>query len=173
MWYFIYYKEKLGNTPAMRMHGMHFSIYIIIYKWKLINSFHSVAFMLRRIWNKEPLWQVAKYFNVSRGWLQATLQSACTHSGAVTRFAERTPSLWALKSLLPEMVKRLSECKQQELIPLLSVECVKSVSSTILYKFRYIWNFRDERECCMIRVTEISGQSRMPSLMSLFPQSKN
>jgi hypothetical protein len=61
--------------------------------------------MLRHIWNQRPLWEVAEYFSVPRGWLQATVQSAFAQSSSIVRFAERTPSLWALKSLLPEMIK--------------------------------------------------------------------
>lgn len=64
-----------------------------------------VAFMLRQIWEQRPLWEVAQHFDVTRGWLQSTLQSAVSQSGSIVRFAERTPALWSLRSLLPEMVK--------------------------------------------------------------------
>ena len=61
--------------------------------------------MLRQIWAQRPLWQVAQNFDVPRGWLQSVLQSALSQASSIIRFAERTPSLWALRSLLPEMVK--------------------------------------------------------------------
>jgi len=64
-----------------------------------------VAFMLRQIWEQRPLWEVAQHFDVPRGWLQSNLQSALAQASSIIRFAERTPSLWALRSLLPEMVK--------------------------------------------------------------------
>lgn len=61
--------------------------------------------MLRQIWEQRPLWEVAQHFDVPRGWLQSVLQSALSQASSIIRFAERTPSLWALRSLLPEMVK--------------------------------------------------------------------
>uniref|UniRef100_A0A914L3L9 POLQ-like helical domain-containing protein n=1 Tax=Meloidogyne incognita TaxID=6306 RepID=A0A914L3L9_MELIC len=96
-----------------------------------------VAFMLRQIWEQRPLWEVAQHFDVSRGWLQSNLQSALAQASSIIRFAERTPSLWALRSLLPEMVKRLSECARQELIPLLSIDCVKVGRARLLYEHGY------------------------------------
>jgi hypothetical protein len=63
--------------------------------------------MLRQIWAQIPLWEVAQNFDVPRGWLQTILQSALTQASSIIRFAERIPSLWALYSLLPEMVKVL------------------------------------------------------------------
>ncbi|KAL7077401.1 hypothetical protein ACQ4LE_003245 [Meloidogyne hapla] len=96
-----------------------------------------VAFMLRQIWEQRPLWEVAQHFDVPRGWLQSVLQSALSQASSIIRFAERTPSLWALRSLLPEMVKRLSECARQELIPLLSIDCVKAGRARLLYERGY------------------------------------
>ncbi|KAF7633801.1 Helicase C-terminal domain-containing protein [Meloidogyne graminicola] len=96
-----------------------------------------VAFMLRQIWEQRPLWEVAQHFDVPRGWLQSVLQSALSQASSIIRFAERTPSLWALRSLLPEMVKRLSECTRQELIPLLSIDCVKAGRARLLYEHGY------------------------------------
>ncbi|CAK5009671.1 unnamed protein product [Meloidogyne enterolobii] len=96
-----------------------------------------VAFMLRQIWEQRPLWEVAQHFDVPRGWLQSNLQSALAQASSIIRFAERTPSLWALRSLLPEMIKRLSECARQELIPLLSIDCVKVGRARLLYEHGY------------------------------------
>lgn len=43
-------------------------------------------------------------------------------------------SLWPLKNLLPEMVRRLYELKHPELNPLLEVECVKRGRAQLLFE---------------------------------------
>lgn len=45
--------------------------------------------------------------------------------------------LWPLKYLLPEMVKTLSICKNQELLPLLNIDCVKWNRAKALYSLGY------------------------------------
>lgn len=47
-----------------------------------------IAFMMLRIWNQEPLWEIAERFTVPRGWLQSTLQATCSQAGSIARFAE-------------------------------------------------------------------------------------
>lgn len=47
-----------------------------------------IAFMMQRIWNQEPLWEVADRFVVPRGWLQSTLQATCSQASSIARFAE-------------------------------------------------------------------------------------
>uniref|UniRef100_A0A914CCH5 Helicase POLQ-like n=1 Tax=Acrobeloides nanus TaxID=290746 RepID=A0A914CCH5_9BILA len=93
-----------------------------------------IAFMMLRIWNQEPLWEIAERFTVPRGWLQSTLQATCSQAGSIARFAERLPTLWPLKHLLPEVVQRLHECKRPELVPLLAIDCVKNGRAQLLYE---------------------------------------
>ncbi|KAI3413771.1 hypothetical protein GPALN_011252 [Globodera pallida] len=140
----LFYNEYLGLSSEERqlIHSMGLS------EATLIRHIHShnqqknaskgmrvyVVFMLRKIWNQKPLWEVARHFGVPRGWLQSVLQSAVCQSSSIVRFAERMPDLWALRSLLPQMVRRLSECTRHELIPLLSIECVKLGRARQLYE---------------------------------------
>lgn len=47
-----------------------------------------IAFMMQRIWNQEPLWEVAERFAVPRGWLQSALQSTCSQASSISRFSQ-------------------------------------------------------------------------------------
>uniref|UniRef100_A0A915C1D9 Helicase POLQ-like n=1 Tax=Parascaris univalens TaxID=6257 RepID=A0A915C1D9_PARUN len=96
-----------------------------------------IAFMMRHIWDEEPLWSVAERFHVARGWLQGALQSTCSQASSITRFSEKVPQLWPLKHLLPDLVKRLRDCCQQELIPLLAIDGVKRGRARQLYDCGY------------------------------------
>ncbi|KHN75443.1 Helicase POLQ-like [Toxocara canis] len=92
-----------------------------------------IAFMMRRIWDEESLWSVAERFHVPRGWLQSVLQSTCSQASSISRFSEKVPQLWPLKHLLPELVQRLRDCCQQELIPLMAIDGVKRGRARQLY----------------------------------------
>uniref|UniRef100_A0A0N5AJH2 Helicase POLQ-like n=1 Tax=Syphacia muris TaxID=451379 RepID=A0A0N5AJH2_9BILA len=96
-----------------------------------------IAFMLQRIWNDEPFWDVSRRFSVSQGWLQSTLQSTCSQAASIARFSEKISSLWPLKHLLPDLVRKLRECKEQELISLMAIEGVKRNRARQLYDKGY------------------------------------
>ncbi|VDM61861.1 unnamed protein product [Angiostrongylus costaricensis] len=64
-------------------------------------------------------------FGVDRGWLQNTLHNAISQAASIAKFAEKIPSLWPLRLLLPELVQRLSDCLVLELIPLMAIDGVK------------------------------------------------
>ena len=49
-------------------------------------------------------------------------------------FFKKIPSLWPLKHLLPDLVQRLRECTQQELVPLLAIDGVKRGRARQLYE---------------------------------------
>uniref|UniRef100_A0A0M3IVU5 DEAD domain-containing protein n=1 Tax=Ascaris lumbricoides TaxID=6252 RepID=A0A0M3IVU5_ASCLU len=49
----------------------------------------------------------------------------------------KVPQLWPLKHLLPDLVKRLRDCCQQELIPLLAIDGVKRGRARQLYDCGY------------------------------------
>ncbi|KAL3124420.1 hypothetical protein niasHT_007703 [Heterodera trifolii] len=162
----LFYNEYLGLSGEERqlIHSMGLSEAVLI---RHIHSHHQqkdpskgmriyVVFMLRKIWNQKPLWEVARYFGVPRGWLQSVLQSAVCQSSSIVRFAERTPDLWALRSLLPEMVRRLCECSRQELIPLLRIECVKIGRARQLYEngFRTVGSIAKAEPCQLIKALE-------------------
>ena len=52
-----------------------------------------IAFILRCIWNQESHFDVARKFNVERGWLQLLLQNSVVQAGALARFSEVNLSL--------------------------------------------------------------------------------
>ncbi|MFH4977808.1 hypothetical protein AB6A40_004517 [Gnathostoma spinigerum] len=111
--------QFLVNKPKMESGSIGIRIY--------------VTFMLQRIWNQESLWNISEQFKVTRGWLQSLLQSACSQAGSIARFSENIPALWPLKNLLPDLVHRLRECSQPELIPLLAIDGVKQTRARQLY----------------------------------------
>ncbi|CAG9535981.1 unnamed protein product [Cercopithifilaria johnstoni] len=92
-----------------------------------------ISFMLHRLWKQETFSDVAERFHVSRGWLQNVLQATCSHASSIARFAEKMPSFWPLKNLLPDLIQHLRNCSQQELIPLLALDGVKRGRAQQLY----------------------------------------
>uniref|UniRef100_A0A8R1U210 Helicase POLQ-like n=1 Tax=Onchocerca volvulus TaxID=6282 RepID=A0A8R1U210_ONCVO len=92
-----------------------------------------ISFMLHRLWKQETFFDIAERFHVSRGWLQNVLQATLSQASSIARFAEKIPSLWPLKNLLPDLVQHLRDCSQQELIPLLAVDGVKRGRARQLY----------------------------------------
>ncbi|VDK49030.1 unnamed protein product [Anisakis simplex] len=107
-----------------------------------------LTFMMKRIWSEESIWSVAERFHVSRGWLQSTLQSTCSQASSIARFSEKVPQLWPLKHLLPDLVQRLRDCCQQELIPLLAIDGVKRARARMLYDAgSFLFLLHDECLC--------------------------
>ncbi|CAP33500.2 Protein CBG15258 [Caenorhabditis briggsae] len=96
-----------------------------------------IALMLQKIWNHEPMFQVAERFGVEKGWLQATLQSSISQAASIAKFSEKITTMWPLRKLLPELVQRLSEAAQPELLPLMTVDGVKKARAAILFKAGY------------------------------------
>ncbi|PAV62988.1 hypothetical protein WR25_03880 [Diploscapter pachys] len=96
-----------------------------------------IAFILRCIWNQESHFDVARKFNVERGWLQLLLQNSVVQAGALARFSEKLPEMWPLKLLLPELVQRLGDVARQELIPLIEIEGVRRARAVQLYDAGY------------------------------------
>lgn len=45
--------------------------------------------------------------------------------------------MWPLRKLLPELVQRLSEAAQPELLPLMTVDGIKKARAAILFKAGY------------------------------------
>ncbi|CAI5444699.1 unnamed protein product [Caenorhabditis angaria] len=93
-----------------------------------------IALMLQKIWNQQPMFEIAERFGVEKGWLQATLQSAIAQAASIAKFSEKINNLWPLRQLLPELVQRLSEAAQPELIPLMAIDGVKKARASLLYK---------------------------------------
>ncbi|CEF63519.1 Mutagen-sensitive 301 [Strongyloides ratti] len=93
-----------------------------------------ITFMMMDIWNKIPISNVAKKFNVQKGWLQTTLQSVCSQAQRIQRFSELLEKLWPLKLLLPHVIAKLNECKNLELAPLMNLDCVKFGRAKLLYE---------------------------------------
>uniref|UniRef100_A0A0R3RV18 Helicase POLQ-like n=1 Tax=Elaeophora elaphi TaxID=1147741 RepID=A0A0R3RV18_9BILA len=92
-----------------------------------------ISFMLHRLWKQEKFFDVAERFHVSCGWLQNVLQATCSQASSIARFAEKIPSFWPLKNLLPDLIQHLRDCSQQELIPLLALDGVKRGRARQLY----------------------------------------
>lgn len=96
-----------------------------------------IALMLQKIWNHEPMYTVAERFGVEKGWLQATLQSSISQAASIAKFSEKIATMWPLRKLLPELVQRLSEAAQPELLPLMTVDGIKKARAAILFKAGY------------------------------------
>lgn len=96
-----------------------------------------IALMLQKIWNHEPMYTVAERFGVEKGWLQATLQSSISQAASIAKFSEKITTMWPLRKLLPELVQRLSEAAQPELLPLMTVDGIKKARAAILFKAGY------------------------------------
>uniref|UniRef100_A0A915DXE9 Uncharacterized protein n=1 Tax=Ditylenchus dipsaci TaxID=166011 RepID=A0A915DXE9_9BILA len=98
-----------------------------------------IALMLHQLWNEKTLWDVSKMFDVSRGWIQNMLQFLFLITGnlhtcrSYKRFAEKIPSLWPLKILLPEFLRKLTSCSCQELVSLMAIDYVKQSRAQLLY----------------------------------------
>ncbi|EJD74471.1 hypothetical protein LOAG_18217 [Loa loa] len=92
-----------------------------------------ISLMLHRLWKQETFSDVAERFHVTRGWLQNVLQATCSQASSIARFAEKIPSFWPLRNLLPDLVQHLRDCSQQELIPLLALDGVKRGRARQLY----------------------------------------
>jgi hypothetical protein len=44
--------------------------------------------MLNRLWKQERVWDVAKRFGTTRGWMQSFLQSTAGFASSIGRFCE-------------------------------------------------------------------------------------
>ncbi|CAD6199251.1 unnamed protein product, partial [Caenorhabditis auriculariae] len=93
-----------------------------------------IALMLLRVWMHEPAWAIAERFGVERGWMQSTLQGAIAQAASISKFSEKIPNMWPLRLLLPELVQRLAEAAQPELLPLMAIDGVKKARAAQLYK---------------------------------------
>uniref|UniRef100_A0A1I7UJX4 Helicase POLQ-like n=1 Tax=Caenorhabditis tropicalis TaxID=1561998 RepID=A0A1I7UJX4_9PELO len=96
-----------------------------------------IALMLQKIWNHEPMYAVAERFGVEKGWLQATLQASISQAASIAKFSEKITTMWPLRKLLPELVQRLSEAAQPELLPLMAIDGVKKARAGILFRAGY------------------------------------
>ncbi|KHJ43898.1 helicase protein [Trichuris suis] len=96
-----------------------------------------LAFILRRIWNKENVWEVAGRFRASRGAVQQLVHSALGFASSLCRFVEQLDELWALRSLLPDFVKAFQFNVAAELIPLMEIHGVQRARARQLYKAGY------------------------------------
>uniref|UniRef100_A0A0N5B6Z6 Helicase POLQ-like n=1 Tax=Strongyloides papillosus TaxID=174720 RepID=A0A0N5B6Z6_STREA len=105
-------KKAEKGTPSMRLY---------------------IAFIMMDIWNKVPVSNVAKKYDLQKGWIQNTLQSVCSQAQRIQRFSELLENLWPLKLLLPHVIAKLNECKNAELVPLMNLDCVKFGRAKILY----------------------------------------
>ncbi|CAI2349043.1 unnamed protein product [Caenorhabditis sp. 36 PRJEB53466] len=108
--------ELTAGTPRMRLY---------------------IALMLQKIWSHEPMFAVAERFGVEKGWLQTTLQSSISQAASIAKFSEKINTMWPLRKLLPELVQRLSEAAQPELLPLMQVDGVKKARAAVLFKAGY------------------------------------
>ncbi|CAI4232302.1 unnamed protein product [Auanema sp. JU1783] len=96
-----------------------------------------IALMLQKIWEQKACWEVSELFGVDRGWLSQTLQSSICQAASISKFSDTQKDLWPMKLLLPELVKKLSDCKNTEMIPLLSINGVKRARAQQLYSAGY------------------------------------
>uniref|UniRef100_A0AAF5D4A8 Uncharacterized protein n=1 Tax=Strongyloides stercoralis TaxID=6248 RepID=A0AAF5D4A8_STRER len=66
-----------------------------------------IFFMIKRLLKKQSIWDVAREFDVQRGWLQNVLQNFYNHAKCVIRFCEKIPELWSVCHLSPHVLKKL------------------------------------------------------------------
>ncbi|XP_047425627.1 helicase POLQ-like [Mugil cephalus] len=87
---------------------------------------------------KEPdLWNVAQRFQLNRGFVQTLLSSASAFCSCVLHFTEELEELWPFRSLLVELVQRLSYCVKAEIVPLMEVAGVMESRAKQLYEAGY------------------------------------
>lgn len=65
-----------------------------------------IFFMIRKLLKKQSIWDVAKEFNVQRGWLQNVLQNFNNHAKCLIRFSEKLPELWSICLLSPHVLNK-------------------------------------------------------------------
>nr|CAD2160141.1 unnamed protein product [Meloidogyne enterolobii] len=97
-----------------------------------------VAFMLRQIWEQRPLWRLHNIL-MFRGDGFNLIYNLLWHKQVQLFVLQRERLLYGLYVLycLKWLRFRLSECARQELIPLLSIDCVKVGRARLLYEHGY------------------------------------
>jgi hypothetical protein len=94
--------------------------------------------MLYDLWNNMPIHEVAKKFDVPRGYIQNLMSQAATQSSVNLRFCEELDEFWAFKQLFSVLIERLSYCCSVELVPLMQLPAVKIVSEELLSKKKIV-----------------------------------
>uniref|UniRef100_A0A0K0G4A7 Mutagen-sensitive 301 (inferred by orthology to a D. melanogaster protein) n=1 Tax=Strongyloides venezuelensis TaxID=75913 RepID=A0A0K0G4A7_STRVS len=92
-----------------------------------------IALIIMDILNKMPLPNVAKKYNLQKGWIQNTLQSVCLQAQRIQRFSEVLKNLWPLETLLPDIIARLNRCESNEITTLSKLDCVTPGIARVLY----------------------------------------
>ncbi|CAB3402933.1 unnamed protein product [Caenorhabditis bovis] len=130
-----------------------------------------IAMMLQKIWDHESLSAVADRFGVEKGWLQSTLQSSISQAASIAKFSEKIASLWPLRQLLPELVQKLSEASQPELLPLMAIEGIKKGRAAVLFNsgFKTVASVAraDER-----KLMEVLGKIRIQHARNIISSAK-
>jgi hypothetical protein len=89
-----------------------------------------VTLMLYDLWNNMPIFEVARRYDVPRGYVQNLMSQAATQASINLRFCEELDEFWAFKQLFGVLIERLSHCCSAELVPLMALPAVKIVRPT-------------------------------------------
>ncbi|XP_030625638.1 helicase POLQ-like [Chanos chanos] len=96
-----------------------------------------LALVLYSLLKETNLWSVANKFQLTRGFVQTLLSSSSAFCSCVLHFTEELEEFWAYKTLLAELIRKLTYCVQAELIPLMEVAGVMEARAKQLYNAGY------------------------------------
>ena len=98
-----------------------------------------LTLVIYELWKtNNAIWKVSSEFNLDRGFIQNTVQSAASFTSGVLHFCEQIDELWPYKNLLDEFTKRLQfNCSSVDLIPLLELDSVRLARAKQLFMAGY------------------------------------
>lgn len=96
-----------------------------------------LTLMLYKLLQEHTVWNVARLFNVTRGFVQNLLTSASSFASCMVHFTRELNEFWGVNTLLEVMVKKLSYTASLELVPLMEVPGVKQARAHQLVKAGY------------------------------------
>lgn len=96
-----------------------------------------LTLMLYKLLQEHTVWNVARLFNVTRGFVQNLLTSSSSFASCMVHFTRELSEFWGLTMLLEAMVKKLSYTASLELVPLMEVPGVKQARARQFVKAGY------------------------------------
>ncbi|XP_050442500.1 DNA polymerase theta [Adelges cooleyi] len=114
------------------MTGTTFSSFSDKHKLAVHRRFYT-SLLLHDLINEVPINTVVTKYGTSKGLLQSLQQSSSTFAGMVTQFCKRLG--WSsLELLISQFAERLQFGVQRQLVELLRLDCLNSITARALYK---------------------------------------
>ncbi|XP_046846451.1 helicase POLQ-like [Xenia sp. Carnegie-2017] len=96
-----------------------------------------LTLMLYKIINEHSIWEVAKKFGQSRGFIQSLFTSSTSFASCLVHFTNELPEFHNIMLLLQTIVDKLSYTTILELVPLMQIPGVKKNRAKQLYTAGY------------------------------------